>query len=116
VDSTALNTNVAAYDLLKRPELNYYHIKELLGEPVDVNEDVASQIEVQIKYQGYIDKSLVQSDRLKKLEHLMIPDSINYDAIHNLATEAREKLKRLRHVRLVRLCEFQVSIQVIFLP
>lgn len=95
VASTVLHTNVAAYDLLKRPELNYYHIKELLGERVDVSEDVASQIEVQIKYQGYIDKSLVQSDRLNKLEHLMIPDSINYDSIHNLATEAREKLKKI---------------------
>ena len=95
VGSTPLSTNVTAYDLLKRPELHYYHVKELLGERVEVSEDVASQIEVQIKYQGYIDKSLIQSDRLKKLEHLMIPDSINYDAIHNLATEAKEKLKRI---------------------
>jgi tRNA uridine 5-carboxymethylaminomethyl modification enzyme len=95
VVSAPLSTNVAAYDLLKRPELTYYHVKELLGEFVTVSEDVASQIEVQIKYQGYIDKSLVQSDRLKKLEHLMIPDSINYDSIHNLATEAREKLKKI---------------------
>jgi tRNA uridine 5-carboxymethylaminomethyl modification enzyme len=95
VISAPLTTNVAAYDLLKRPELTYYHVKELLGEFVTVSEDVASQIEVQVKYQGYIDKSLVQSDRLKKLEHLMIPDSINYDSIHNLATEAREKLKKI---------------------
>ena len=95
VVSAPLSTNVAAYDLLKRPELTYYHVKELLGEFVTVSEDVASQIEVQVKYQGYIDKSLVQSDRLKKLEHLMIPESINYDSIHNLATEAREKLKKI---------------------
>ena len=95
VGSAPLSTNVSAYDLLKRPELTYYHVKELLGEVVRVSEDVASQIEVQIKYQGYIDKSLIQSDRLKKLEHLMIPDSINYDSIHNLATEAREKLKKI---------------------
>ena len=95
VVSAPLSTNVAAYDLLKRPELTYYHVKELLGELVTVSEDVASQIEVQVKYQGYIDKSLVQSDRLKKLEHLMIPESINYDSIHNLATEAREKLKKI---------------------
>jgi tRNA uridine 5-carboxymethylaminomethyl modification enzyme len=95
VISAPLTTNVAAYDLLKRPELTYYHVKELLGEFVTVSEDVASQIEVQVKYQGYIDKSLVQSDRLKKLEHLMIPESINYDSIHNLATEAREKLKKI---------------------
>ena len=95
VGSAALTTNVSAYDLLKRPELNFYQVKELLGEYVDLAEDVAEQIEIQVKYQGYIDKSLVQSDRLKKLEHLMIPDSIDYDSIHNLANEAREKLKRI---------------------
>jgi tRNA uridine 5-carboxymethylaminomethyl modification enzyme len=95
VGSTALTTNVSAYDLLKRPELDLYQVKELLGERVELTEDVAEQIDIQVKYQGYIDKSLVQSDRLKKLEHLMIPDSINYDSIHNLANEAREKLKRI---------------------
>jgi tRNA uridine 5-carboxymethylaminomethyl modification enzyme len=95
VASAALTTNVSAYDLLKRPELNFYQVKELLGEYVDLAEDVSEQIEIQVKYQGYIDKSLIQSDRLKKLEHLMIPDSIDYDSIHNLANEAREKLKRI---------------------
>ena len=95
VGSAALTTNVSAYDLLKRPELNFYQVKELLGELVDVTEDIAEQVEIQVKYQGYINKSLVQSDRLKKLEHLMIPDSIDYDLIHNLANEAREKLKRI---------------------
>ena len=95
VQSAPLSSHVAAYDLLKRPELTYHQVKEMLGERVDVSKDVAEQIEIQIKYQGYIDKSLVQSDRLKKLEHLMIPDSINYDSIHNLANEAKEKLKRI---------------------
>jgi tRNA uridine 5-carboxymethylaminomethyl modification enzyme len=95
VGSTALTTNVSAYDLLKRPELDLYQVKELLGERVELTEDVAEQIDIQVKYQGYIDKSLVQSDRLKKLEHLMIPESINYDSIHNLANEAKEKLKRI---------------------
>jgi tRNA uridine 5-carboxymethylaminomethyl modification enzyme len=57
--------------------------------------EVADQIEIAIKYQGYIEKSMVQSERMKKLEHLMIPDSINYDTIHNLANEAKEKLKKI---------------------
>jgi tRNA uridine 5-carboxymethylaminomethyl modification enzyme len=95
VNSALLINPISGYDLLKRPELTYYHVKELLGERVLCSSEVADQIEIAIKYQGYIDKSMVQSERMKKLEHLMIPDSINYDTIHNLANEAKEKLKKI---------------------
>jgi tRNA uridine 5-carboxymethylaminomethyl modification enzyme len=95
VQSTAIINPITGYDLLKRPEINYYHVKELLAERVTCSSEVADQIEIAIKYQGYIEKSMVQSERMKKLEHLMIPDSINYDGIHNLANEAKEKLKKI---------------------
>jgi tRNA uridine 5-carboxymethylaminomethyl modification enzyme len=58
--------------------------------------DVAEQVEIQVKYEGYIQKSLQQVDRLKKMENKKIPENIDYDAIHSLANEARQKLKEVR--------------------
>ena len=52
------------------------------------------QVEIQIKYEGYIEKSLQQVERLKKMEDKKIPENIDYDAISSLATEARQKLKK----------------------
>ena len=54
------------------------------------------QVEIQMKYEGYIKKSLQQVDRLKKMENKKIPENIDYDAINGLATEARQKLKKVR--------------------
>lgn len=95
IGSAALRDNVYAYELMKRPEVNYYHVKELLNETVVVTEEVAEQIEIYIKYKGYIDKAKANSEKLIKMENLLIPDTINYDDIHNLALEANEKLKRI---------------------
>ncbi|MCJ2389098.1 tRNA uridine-5-carboxymethylaminomethyl(34) synthesis enzyme MnmG, partial [Limosilactobacillus fermentum] len=53
------------------------------------------QVEIQVKYEGYIEKSLQQVDRLKKMENKKIPENIDYDAISGLATEARQKLKQV---------------------
>ena len=53
------------------------------------------QIEIQVKYEGYIEKSLQQVDKLKKMEDKKIPENIDYDAISGLATEARQKLKEV---------------------
>ena len=53
-------------------------------------------MEIQIKYEGYIEKSLQQVERLKKMEDKKIPENIDYDAISGLATEARQKLKQVK--------------------
>lgn len=95
VGSAALRDNVYAYELMKRPEVSYYMVKEILNEPVTVSEEIAEQIEIQIKYKGYIDKAKANSEKLVKMENLLIPEDINYDDIHNLALEANEKLKRI---------------------
>ncbi len=62
----------------------------------DFDADVCEQVEIQIKYQGYIEKQWQQVDRLKKMERKNIPDDLDYDAIQGLATEARQKLKLVR--------------------
>ncbi len=70
------------------------HIKNLSCE----NGEVLKEVETQIKYEGYIKKNLEQIEAYKKLENMKIPDVISYDAIHNLSTEAREKLKKVQPV------------------
>ncbi|WP_458353737.1 tRNA uridine-5-carboxymethylaminomethyl(34) synthesis enzyme MnmG [Peribacillus frigoritolerans] len=90
-----LKDGIRASDLLKRPEMDYSHIQRLAPSDVDLSEEVTEQVEIQIKYEGYIEKSLQQVDRLKKMENKKIPENIDYDAISGLATEARQKLKQV---------------------
>ncbi|RFU62506.1 tRNA uridine-5-carboxymethylaminomethyl(34) synthesis enzyme MnmG [Peribacillus glennii] len=93
---TELKDGIRASDLLKRPEMNYSHIKLLAPSETELDNDVTEQVEIQIKYEGYIEKSLQQVDRLKKMENKKIPENIDYDAISGLANEARQKLKQVR--------------------
>ncbi|MGE8081109.1 tRNA uridine-5-carboxymethylaminomethyl(34) synthesis enzyme MnmG [Peribacillus loiseleuriae] len=90
-----LKDGIRAADLLKRPEMNYEQIQLLAPSEVPLDNEVTEQVEIQIKYEGYIEKSLQQVDRLKKMENKKIPENIDYDAISGLATEARQKLKQV---------------------
>jgi len=92
----ALKDGILAIDLLKRPEMDYAAIREILADDIEVSEEVREQVEIQTKYAGYIDKSLQQVEKMKRMEDKKIPDNIDYDAIHSLATEARQKLKEVK--------------------
>ncbi|HCT96330.1 tRNA uridine-5-carboxymethylaminomethyl(34) synthesis enzyme MnmG [Vagococcus sp.] len=95
--SAALKDGILVADLLKRPEMHYEELMpffEAPEEPLDHRE--IEQIEIQIKYEGYIKKALDKVDKLKRLEAKRIPSYIDYDAIDSLATEARQKLKKIR--------------------
>ncbi|MGE8204779.1 tRNA uridine-5-carboxymethylaminomethyl(34) synthesis enzyme MnmG [Heyndrickxia sp. NPDC080065] len=96
VGGSELKDGIRASDLLKRPEMTYTHINELIPAEIELSSEVTEQVEIQIKYEGYIDKSLQQVDKLKKLEDKKIPDNIDYEAINGLATEARQKLSKVR--------------------
>ncbi|MCA1065635.1 tRNA uridine-5-carboxymethylaminomethyl(34) synthesis enzyme MnmG [Rossellomorea aquimaris] len=87
-----LKDGIVAVDLLKRPEMNYSHIKSLVPSEVELDADVEEQVEIQVKYEGYIEKSLQQVDKMKKMENKRIPENIDYNAISGLASEARQKL------------------------
>ncbi|MGG3913793.1 tRNA uridine-5-carboxymethylaminomethyl(34) synthesis enzyme MnmG [Rossellomorea vietnamensis] len=87
-----LKDGILAADLLKRPEMNYSHIKALVPSDIELDPDVEEQVEIQVKYEGYIEKSLQQVDKMKKMENKRIPDNIDYSAISGLASEARQKL------------------------
>ncbi|GGI42865.1 tRNA uridine-5-carboxymethylaminomethyl(34) synthesis enzyme MnmG [Mammaliicoccus stepanovicii] len=92
---SALKDGILALDLLRRPEMDYQAIMEVLEETSPVSEDVQEQVEIQTKYEGYIQKSLAQVEKVKRMEAKKIPENIDYDAINSLASEAREKLKEV---------------------
>ena len=81
VGGSELKDGIRASDLLKRPEMNYEHIEQLAKSEVELDQDIMEQVEIQIKYEGYIEKSLQQVERLKKMEDKKIPEDIDYDAI-----------------------------------
>ncbi|MED3551827.1 tRNA uridine-5-carboxymethylaminomethyl(34) synthesis enzyme MnmG [Cytobacillus praedii] len=91
-----LKDGIRASDLLKRPEMTYEHIQRLVPSEELLDPDVEEQAEIQIKYEGYIEKSLQQVERLKKMEDKKIPENIDYDAINGLATEAKHNLKEVQ--------------------
>lgn len=95
VGGSELKDGIRATDLLKRTEMNYDLVAQLVPSEVELTEDIKEQIEIQVKYEGYIEKSLQQVDKLKKMENKKIPEQIDYDAISGLATEARQKLKEV---------------------
>ena len=97
-----LKDGILAADLLKRPEMSYEHIQQIAPSEVELSDEVKEQVEIQLKYEGYIQKSLQQVDRLKKMENKKIPEDIDYDAINSLATEARQKLKEVRPLSLLK--------------
>ncbi|MCA0170747.1 tRNA uridine-5-carboxymethylaminomethyl(34) synthesis enzyme MnmG [Bacillus sp. RAR_GA_16] len=94
--STELKEAMHAANLLKRPEVTYQEIHQLAPADHDIPEDVAEQVEIQVKYSGYINKSLQQVERMKKMDEKKIPDGIDYYAIGGLATEAKQKLDEVR--------------------
>ncbi|MDB5085522.1 MAG: tRNA uridine-5-carboxymethylaminomethyl(34) synthesis enzyme MnmG [Bacilli bacterium] len=82
--------------LLKRPEITYQFVSQLSPAPASVHPEVEEQVEVSIKYAGYIEKQNQQIERQKKLEQKLLPDQIDYMKITGLAMEAREKLTKIR--------------------
>ncbi|MGE1126756.1 tRNA uridine-5-carboxymethylaminomethyl(34) synthesis enzyme MnmG [Bacillus wiedmannii] len=96
IGGSELKDGIRASDLLRRPEMTYEHIHLLVPSEVELSDEIKEQVEIQIKYEGYIEKSLQQVERMKKMENKKIPVDIDYDAISSLASEARQKLKDVR--------------------
>ena len=95
-NSAALNNGISLADLIKRPELDYDSIAELDKDRKPIPWDVVEQVNINIKYQGYIERELRQVEHFKKLEKKLIPDDIDYDEVGSLRLEARQKLKNFR--------------------
>jgi tRNA uridine 5-carboxymethylaminomethyl modification enzyme len=86
-----------AMDLLRRPELTYSIITSLEGlEKTEIDPQVAEQVEIQVKYTGYIDRQMAEIERQRRHEETRLPTDINYDDVDGLSTEVRQKLIKAR--------------------
>lgn len=94
--TTELQQSVSMATLLRRPEITYEHILRLPGEHPSLSDDVKEEVEIEIKYEGYIKKQQAQVDRFEKLEGRRIPDDIDYNDVAGLALEARQKLDKIK--------------------
>ncbi|MFX3618600.1 MAG: tRNA uridine-5-carboxymethylaminomethyl(34) synthesis enzyme MnmG [Sporolactobacillus sp.] len=95
--STELREPVKAAQLLKRPELSYQDVAALIpNAEATVSAEVGEQVEIQIKYEGYIAKQMQQVEKMKRMEKKKIPSNLDYQLIDGLATEARQKLSKVR--------------------
>ena len=84
------------YEYLKNPSTNLQNIIETYNLDLKYNDDVIEEVEIQIKYEGYIKKIEREAEKMLKNEEKQIPEDIDYDKVPNLASEARQKLKEVR--------------------
>jgi len=95
-ESTPLNSGASLADLLRRSELNYAAIHEIDPENVELPDDVTEQVEINLKYEGYIKRQFQQVEQFKKLESKKIPEDIDYSKVSSLRLEATQKLSKFR--------------------
>lgn len=98
--SSVLSGETSLEQLLKRPELNYQDIAAISPSPMPVKSEASEQVEIQVKYDGYISRQLDQVERLAGLEQKSVPADLDYDAVTGLGAEVRQKLKQVRPVSL----------------
>lgn len=96
IGETPLREPLKALELMRRPKVTFEVIEKVIEEVSELKQDVKEQVEIQVKYEGYISKSNQQVERMKKMENKEIPYNIDYQAISGLATEARQKLEKVR--------------------
>ena len=94
--SNSLNSGISLAELIKRPELDYDSLKDLDKDRPELPYNVREEVEIEIKYEGYINRQLTQVESFKKLENKKIPSDIDYNSISNLRLEARQKLSKIK--------------------
>lgn len=93
-----LNNAVDMITLLRRPEITYNQLVQLAPSPFELDDEMKEQVEIQIKYEGYIEKQLIHVERLSKMEKKKLPEDLNYAEIHGLANEAKQRLSQIRPI------------------
>lgn len=94
IGSTPLKDGMSLYEFLKRPEINIAYLEHFIEIPY--SKEVKEQVEINIKYEGYIKKANKEAEKMLSLEEKQIPDDIDYAKVPNLASEARQKLNDIR--------------------
>lgn len=96
LSSAPIFDGVSLLNLLKRPEIKIVDLKHFIDLPY--SEDILEQVEITVKYEGYINKELKEANRMMSLENILIPSDIDYQKIVNIASEARQKLELVRPI------------------
>ena len=94
--TTPLTTGTKMAELLKRTELNYEKLKDIDDGRPDLTEQEMEEVEIQVKYEGYIKMQEAQVEKFKKLETKLLPEYIDYSKVEGISLEARQKLNKLR--------------------
>ncbi|MEG2283850.1 MAG: tRNA uridine-5-carboxymethylaminomethyl(34) synthesis enzyme MnmG [Bacilli bacterium] len=94
IGSTPLSDGITLYNLLKRPEITIKNIAYFIK--LNYSKEVLEQVEIMIKYEGYISKALKEAEKMLSLEDIKIPADLDYSKFHNLAQEAKQKLMEVR--------------------
>ena len=95
-ETSPVTTGIREINLLRRPQIGYDVIKQIDPDCPDLDQSLIEQIEVEIKYEGYIQKQLKQVEQVKKLENKLLPTDFDYTTIAGLRLEAQEKLNKIK--------------------
>jgi tRNA uridine 5-carboxymethylaminomethyl modification enzyme len=96
VSSTPISTGTTLEELIRRPELSYDMLEPIDGSRPDLPKEVREQVNIYIKYKGYIEREVRQINKYKKAEEKSIPEDIDYGSMKNIRIEARQKLERFK--------------------
>ena len=94
INSSPIYGKISLKELIKRPEVEIFDLLDFVGK--EYNRKIADMVQIEIKYEGYINKTKNEVEKMLKLESKEIPNDINYDRVPNIATEARQKLTKIR--------------------
>lgn len=95
-NSTEIKSGISLFDLLRRPEISYHTLKEIDDSMPELERELAEEVEIKIKYEGYIKKQLKQAEQFKKLENKKISKEIDFMEIKGISIEARQKLTSIK--------------------
>ncbi len=95
-ETSKITTGTRLIELLKRPQLNYDILKDIDTDRPELDPNIFEQVEIEIKYEGYIQKQLKQVEQMQKLENKLLPADFDYKKINGLRLEAQEKLNRIK--------------------
>ena len=95
-NSTTINNGIKMIDLLKRTEINYNDLKEIDKDMPELTKSETEEVEIEVKYEGYIKLQMAQVEKFKKLENKFLPDNMDYLNLQGISLEARQKLDKFR--------------------
>jgi len=94
INTQEIVTTTSLYDLLKRPEVEIDNLKKYIN--LNYDNEVLEQVSINVKYDGYIKKAIKEAEKMLEYDNIKIPDNIDYNVVHNIAAEAKQKLSEIR--------------------